>query len=233
MFTVVTKKKFLGANYGFMVALPFANAELETPHFVSNPSAGISDLYVQPINLGWHLKQADVTAGYGFFAPTGRYTAGADNNTGLGMWGHELTLGTTVYFDKKKNWHAATLGALEFHTGKMDSVQHVGDLLTLEGGAGRSFLHGAAKAGLVYYAQWKITDDTLGLLPSLLVRGRNSTAAMGPELTFPLATKSTLYGLATFRYEWEVYSHTTTQGNALILTFTFPLKPIKLATVKH
>jgi hypothetical protein len=31
------------------------------------------------------LKRADATAGYTIFVPTGRYTDGASNNTGLGM----------------------------------------------------------------------------------------------------------------------------------------------------
>ena len=110
--SVVTTKKILGANYGFMAVLPFANARIELPRLDNNPKPGISDMYVQPFNLGWHTERADVFTGYGFFAPTGRYTAGADDNTGLGMWGHELFAGSTVFFDQHKAWHAASTGAL-------------------------------------------------------------------------------------------------------------------------
>ena len=228
--SVVTKKKFLGANYGFMIVLPVLNSALETPRFVSNPSAGLGDLYVVPVQLGWHMKQADATVSYGLFAPTGRYTAGADNNTGFGMWGHELNLGTTVYSGEKKTWHVATNAALEFHSTKRDSVQQVGNLLTLEGGVGRNFLHGLSKVGLIYYSQWKISDDKLGPLPTLLVTGRNSSSALGPEVTFPIVPKKRgkLYAIVTARYEWEVYARTTTQGNAFVVGVFFPLKPIKL-----
>jgi hypothetical protein len=225
---VVTTKKLLGANYGFAAVLPFANLRLELPRFGDDSGAGVSDLYVQPFNLGWHSSRADVLTGYGFFAPTGRYSAGADDNTGLGMWGHEVFAGTTVFFDEKKAWHAATTGALEFHSGKQDSDAQVGTLLTLEGGFGRDFLMGAASVGLSYYAQWKLTEDTLTGLPGVLVRGKNRVAGLGPEVTVPIATKQTVYGFVTARYQWEMGARTTTQGDALTLLLVLPLKPIKV-----
>jgi hypothetical protein len=89
-------------------------------------------------------------------------------------------------------------------------------------------LKGTAKAGLVYYAQWKLTNDVLTGLPLLLVQGKNRATGLGPELTIPLATKNTLFGFFTFRYEWEVYARTTTQENALFMQAVFPFKPIKL-----
>jgi hypothetical protein len=228
--SVVTKHKVLGANYGFLVAPPLLNTSLESPRFGQNPGPGLGDLYVQPINLGWHTKQADVVAGYGFFAPTGRYTKDANDNTGLDMWGHELTVGTTVFLNEKKTVDASTLAAVEFHGGKRHSEAQVGTLLTLEGGLGRNFAGGAAKVGLVYAAQWKLSDDTLTGLQALLVKGKNSMAALGPELTIPLVAKgkTLLVGFLTVRYEWEVYAHTTTQGDTLLVSAVFPFRPIKI-----
>jgi hypothetical protein len=229
--SVVTKKKFLGANYGFMV-IPAAvlNSSLDAPRFGQNPGAGFGDTYFQPVNLGWKFGRADVIAGFAIYAPTGRYTANNANgdNTGLGMWGFEPSIGTTIHLNEAKTWNASALASFEFHTDKRDTSQHVGNIFTLEGGIGRSFLKGTAKAGLVYYAQWKLTDDTLTGLPPLLVQGKNRVTALGPELTIPLATKNTLFGFFTFRYEWEVYARTTTQGNALFMQAVFPFKPIKL-----
>lgn len=224
----VTTKKLLGGNYGFMAALPFANVRVELPRFDSDPGPGLSDMYVQPFNLGWHADRVDTLAGYGFFAPTGRYADGADDNTGLGMWGHELFAGTTVFFDDKKAWHAATTGALEFHSSKKDSDIQVGTLLTLEGGFGRDFLMGAARVGLAYYAQWKLTDDTLTGLPALVVQGKNRVAGLGPEVSVPIATKQTVYGFLTARYQWEMGARTTTQGDAFNVLVVLPLKPIRV-----
>jgi hypothetical protein len=226
--SAVTTKKLLGANYGFAVALPFANIRIETPVLEQNPGPGLSDMYVQPLNLGWHTKHADVTAGYGFFVPTGRYTAGADDNTGLGMWGHEVFAGSTLYFDEGRAWHAATTGALEFHSKKEDSEAQVGTLLTLEGGLGRDFLKGAVSVGISYYAQWKVTEDTLTGLPQLLVQGKNRVAGLGPQITLPIATKTTVYGFVTVRYQWELGARTTTEGNAFNFFVVLPLKPIQV-----
>ena len=225
---VVTTKKVLGGNYGFMAVFPFANVRAELPRLDNNPAPGISDMYVQPFNLGWHTNRADVLAGYGFFAPTGRYAAGANDNTGLGMWGHEVFAGSTVFFDEKKAWHAATTGAIEFHSGKEDTDARVGTLFTLEGGLGRSFLMGAASVGLSYYAQWKLTEDTLIGFPALILQGKNRVAGLGPEVTIPIATKNTVYGFLTARYQWEMGARTTTQGDALNVLVVLPLKPIKV-----
>jgi len=225
---VVTTKTVLGGNYGFMAVFPFANVRAELPRLDNNPAPGISDMYVQPFNLGWHTNRADVLAGYGFFAPTGRYAAGANDNTGLGMWGHEVFAGSTVFFDEKKAWHAATTGAIEFHSGKEDTDARVGTLFTLEGGLGRSFLMGAASVGHSYYAQWKLTEDTLIGLPALILQGKNRVAGLGPEVTIPIATKNTVYGFLTARYQWEMGARTTTQGDALNVLVVLPLKPIKV-----
>lgn len=224
--SVVTKQKVLGASYGFAVIPAVINASIESPRFGQNPGAGVGDTYVQPINLGWHMKRADVLAGYAFVAPTGRYVKDADDNTGLDMWGQELTLGTTAFVDEKRRFDVSTVAALEFHGKKRHSEAQVGTLLTLEGGVGRNFAGGAAKVGLVYVAQWKLTDDTLIGLQALLVKGRNRTVALGPEVTLPLASKHLLVGFLTVRYEWDVHARTTTQGNTLFVAAAFPFKPI-------
>lgn len=52
--------------------------------------------------------------------------------------------------------------------------------------------------------------------------------ALGPEVTLPLASKDTLIGFLTIRYEWEALARTTTQGSMLTVAAAFPFKPIKL-----
>jgi hypothetical protein len=226
--SVVTPHKVLGANYSFAFIPTVINASIESPRFGQNPGPGLGDTYVQPIDLGWHMPRADVVAGYAFFAPTGRYVKDADDNTGLDMWAQELTLGTTAFLDGKKRFDVSTLAAFEFHNKKRHSDAQVGTLLTLEGGVGRNFVGGAAKVGLVYVAQWKLTDDALTGLQAVLVKGRNRMAALGPEVTLPLASKHLLIGFVTVRYEWDVYARTTTQGNTLFVSAAFPFKPIAI-----
>ena len=97
------------------------------------------------MTLGWHFKNADVLAGYTIFVPTGRYSDGATDNTGFGMWGHELQIGTTVFFAGKK-YHAATLASFDFQSKKEDSETQVGDVMNLEGGFGADFLKGVSRS---------------------------------------------------------------------------------------
>ncbi len=52
--------------------------------------SGISDLFVAPVGLSWGLDNADITFLYGFYAPTGKYETGGDDNVGLGFWTHQF-----------------------------------------------------------------------------------------------------------------------------------------------
>ena len=142
--SVVTNEEILGGLYGFQVLFPAgANNRIQGTEIDNNPGAGLTDSVITPDQLlGWHSKRADATAGYTMFVPTGRYTDGASNNTGLGMWGHELSVGTTVYLTASKQWHAATLATFDFQSKKEDSETKVGNVMNLEGGLGGDFLKG-------------------------------------------------------------------------------------------
>lgn len=239
----VTAKKVLGANVAMMAVLPFANGSLEAPGFGLSESAsvGMSDLYVMPAQLGWHFTRADAIAGAAFFAPTGRYSAGADDNLGKGMWSCEVSGGGTLYLDAKRTWSVSTTGFWETHSAKSGDVHAggvtltdvtVGDLVTLEGGAGKSFLHGAASVGVAYYAQWKTSSDNLGLssvVPAASgIPDHHRVFGIGPDVTIPIATKSRLISLVNVRYLWEQGARLKTQGQTFIITSTFPVGGIRI-----
>lgn len=226
---VVTSRKLLGATYGFLALVPGANNRIQGTEIDLNPGAGITDTAIQPVSLGWHFKQADAIAGYTVFVPTGRYEHGASNNTGLGMWGHEIAVGATVYFDEARRYHAATLATFDFSSEKEDSETKVGNVLNLEGGAGADFLKGGLTIGAAYYATIKLTEDRIEGLPGILVRGKNRVFALGPDVTLALARRDTVYGFVTVRYQWEVYARTTTTGGAWNIQAVFPMRPIKVS----
>jgi len=228
--SVVTTKKLLGGFYGFQVVFPAgANNRIQGTEIDANPGAGLTDSVITPLSLGWHLKRADATAGYTIFAPTGRYSDGANNNTGLGMWGQEFSVGTTAYLTESRQWHAATLASFDFQSKKEDSETKVGNAMNLEGGLGGDFLKGGLVAGLDYYASFKLTDDQIEGFPDVLIRGKNKVFAVGPEVQLALAKNNTLYGFLKVSYQWEVYARTTTQGSALTILATFLMKPLKLS----
>ncbi len=213
----VSEFKILGGNYSFQIYPAFTDNTLEVPILGLEDSVdtGFTDLYFQPVNLGWHMDRADFSAGLGFFAPTGNYEPGGSDNTGLGMWSFEFFAGTTLYFDEAKSWHFAATAFYETHTEKEDTDITVGDILTLEGGLGKSFMDGAVNIGAAYYAQWKITGDDLGSANELLdgrSLGKHQVYGIGPELVLPIATKKKFYGSVSARYFWEFGAESTIKG---------------------
>ena len=229
---VVTTKKLFGGNYGFQVLFPvWFDNRLQGTEIGANPGGGLSDSAFVPVSLGWHFTRADLLASYTIFAPTGRYTNGATDNTGFGMWGHEPLFGATVYLNEAKQYHAASAVSFDFQSKKEDSETRVGNTMNLEGGIGADFLMGGLTAGLNYYASFKLTDDQFDdELPGILIRGRNKVFALGPEVQLALARKGVLYGFLKVNYQWELYARTTTQGSELTVLATFLVKPLKLPT---
>ena len=232
-FIWVSEFKVLGGNYSFQIYPAFTDNTLEVPILGLEESVdtGFTDLYFQPVNLGWHTDRADFIAGLGIYAPTGEYEPGGSENLGLGMWSFEVFAGTTLYFDEAKSWHFATTAFYETHTDKKDTDIRVGDILTLEGGLGKSFLDGALSVGGAYYAQWKVTEDDLGrdiALPGGRSIGKHRVYGAGPELTIPIATKKKLYGFINARYFWEFDAKSSLEGNTFVLTATFPLPSLAL-----
>ena len=157
----VSKTKLLGANYGAMVVFPFANASLEAPAFQLNDTVdtSFSDMLIRPLDLGWHTPRSDVAAGLQLYLPTGRYERGGSDNIGKGMWAYEPFVGTTFFFDEKRTASFATTAYWEFHGEKKDSDAKVGQLLTLQGGLGKSY-------------PWRRTDPRRGLLRTMEAHGR-------------------------------------------------------------
>jgi len=70
----VSPKKFMGAHYGMMAVMPFANGSLEAPGLalLEKASTGPSDLYVMPVQLGWNFRRQDARAAPEFFGPPGK-----------------------------------------------------------------------------------------------------------------------------------------------------------------
>ncbi len=155
------------------------------------------------------------------------------------MWSYEVSGGGTVYLDRARTFSLATTAYWETHSKKDGEVQveqvtvrdvKVGQLVTLEGGLGKSFMHGAASLGVAYYAQWKVTNDDLMFsvpgVPEL--SGRHRVFGVGPDVTIPIATKKRLISLVNVRYLWETGAQIKTQGQSLLVTSTIPVGGIKI-----
>jgi len=122
---------------------------------------------------------------------------------------------------------------MKFIQRKKDTDVKVGDILSVEGGLGKSFLGGALTVGLAYYAQWKITEDDLGTtIPepfgNLLAIDKHRVYGIGPEATIPVPIDNKLVAMINVRYFWEFGARSTAEGNTLTITATFPIPSIPI-----
>jgi hypothetical protein len=130
----VASPKFLG---GFQVAasvtLPIASNNLTT-EVAGNVSGGtgFADTYVIPAILGWSGKWVALRVMYGFLAPTGRFSAGANDNVGSGYWTHTLSAGQTVYLLKNQRLALSAFEMYEFHTTQSGTVAQPGQTLDID-----------------------------------------------------------------------------------------------------
>jgi hypothetical protein len=219
----VTDAKILGANYGAMAAIPFANTTVDFPRFYTESSSGfdISQLWIVPVQLGWHFDQADLIFQYAFYPPTGRYSPGASNNTGLGMWCNELALLSTVYIDKAKTWHVSASAFYDINGKKKDIDWTQGDPFTLMWGLGADYGSGKSLfkgwAGVAGYAQWQVTSTSGRDVPRVVQDNKSQIYGIGPEFT-------TLQGALTVRYFWQFGGVYSLQGKTLYVQFAMPIK---------
>lgn len=225
-FFYTSKASFLGANWGAMISVNWANVTLDLPELDVSTTFGPSDLYVRPLNFGWNWSRGDLTLAYALFVPTGRYVVFGDENTGSGLWSNEFDLGGTVYLGRNRRWNLSTLAAYQSNSAKRDTRIRPGSTLSLYGGAGYTFKEELANAGIVYYAQWKVSDDELGVLDEIIppeVKGRQRIFGLGVEVDYPLQMLPDPL-VATARYFFEFGNRSATQGGTLYLGLTY-VKP--------
>jgi hypothetical protein len=208
----------LGGHWAATMTVPWTNVALETVNLDLPGSWGLGDVYVQPMKLGWRYPVADFVAGLGVFMPTGRFTAGADDNTGHGMWSYEASGGVTLFSGESRTGSASVLASYQVQSKVRDTDGRAGQLLTLEGGVGYSIPRTVGRIGLVYYAQWKTTmDEGFAVPPAFDARAR--MYGLGPEVTTPFPV-GPVAGMVTMRYYIERGSIAATQGDSFMIRLT-------------
>ncbi len=226
--SVVTDLKILNANLGATILLPFVKSQIEGPLVSGGGSMAFSDIYVQPIQLGWHTKHADFVAGYALYIPTGKYEAGASDNSGLGMWGNEFSAGSTVYFDAKKTFNFSTIAYYEIHSDKKGTDNRAGNIITLEGGLNKSFYTPKLFNGMlfnvggIYYMQFKVSDDKIEVADHDIyewTKDKVFAAGLQADIIYP-KTKTAL----SFRWLTEFGARNRTEGNTFFLTVNQVIK---------
>jgi hypothetical protein len=250
IFYFVPKQKFLGGYFMPYVALNYASGELVANITGTNLStggggSGFADMYVQPLNLGWHLKRADVNAGYAFSAPTGRYTAGASDNVGSGYWGNNITSGTTFYITKNKATTANLATDWEVHGQRQTastpsgqfSEKTPGQAFTDEWGVGQVLplkkdFSRLLQLGLVGYDQWQVSSNggtviVAGIPLNASAIPYYSVHGIGFQSNFILPAKDLA---AFFKYYDEYSAKARPQGRTIVFGFSWTFRIPKAKT---
>jgi hypothetical protein len=129
-----------GARYSASATLPVAKNDL-TSDLNGNLSggAGFADSYYLPIILGWDKERAAFRILCGFLAPTGRFTAGSNNNVGSGYWTPAPSAGQTIYLNKGKSLALSAYELYEFHTTQEGTGTRPGNTLDVDYSVMRTF----------------------------------------------------------------------------------------------
>lgn len=226
-----TGYKFLGADYAMLISLPFANtsvgASLDTLTninlanqavsmgknlSVDDSAFDVSDIYVQPILLGWHGEHYDVSTGYGFYAPTGKYDKSDVANTGLGFWGHQFQLAGAYYPFANKGTALMLAGTYEINheTQGKDFTQD--SHFTLNWGLSQYLPitdNALLEIGPAGYSQWQVQDNHGSDQPSFL-NSPNQVHAVGGQIGLALPKADTKL---TFHYFTEFDAESRFQGD--------------------
>jgi hypothetical protein len=164
-FVWVSKKEMAllgGAVLSASATLPIANNSLTSEvHGAISGGGGFADSYYQPFILGWRKQRVAVRAIYGFLAPTGRFSAGANTNVGSGYWTSVVASGQTIYLDPSKATALSAFQMYEFHGTQQGTMVHPGQTFNLDYSLTRTFpLQRSLRLqlGLVGYGQWQTTD---------------------------------------------------------------------------
>ena len=151
------------------------------------------------------------------------------------MWAYEPFVGDHVLLRRKADRQFRDDGLLGAPREKKDTDVKVGQLLTLQGGLGKSYLGGGLILGAAYYAQWKLTADDLAafVLPGgdaidLDARNKHKVFAFGPDVTLPVASTSNSSRWSTSAISGKPARELKTEGETLVVTATFPVPSVRL-----
>jgi hypothetical protein len=213
----------LGAKYGGFIMIPVGNpsvaADLNTEiglgRSVQESQWGLGDVFFQPLWLQWALgEHVDLTAGYGFYAPSGKYEAGAADNVGLGFWAHQLQSAVRVRFDETGAAIVAVTGEINHEKDGTDITP--GSHVTLNWGIRKTLFDDWFQVGLAGYDTWQASNDAGSEVTRL---DKDEVHAAGVEIAVPKL------GIQ-LKYMHEFEARDRFEGQMVSLMFALPLEKL-------
>jgi hypothetical protein len=246
----VSSWHFHGANYGAYIAPSFSNANIAAALSTVdgrgiNPETSqfaIGDLFVQPLWLGWNRKHFDVTVGYGFYAPVGKFDTQtlaspsgtrvitSATNVGLGYWTNQIEGNVTWYPSVKRGTAITNTITVEFNGTQRDTNFRNGDFVTWNWGASQYVpldkqIRYLAELGIMGYSQWQVTDSSGPNVANPAFHEQVHGIGLQAGIT------STHLGLQlNFHYFNEFYAANRFRGNSYSLNLGYTIKKPKAVT---
>ena len=203
-----------GARFSSAVTIPIANNSLssDTQGSISG-GGGFGDLYFQPVILGWDSERLAVRGIAGFLAPSGRFSAGANDNVGNGYWTPVLATGQTLYLTEDRATTLSAFEMYEFHSTQSGTHIHPGQTLDLDYSLMRAFTvqESRLQLGLAGYGAWQTTAKTGPQVTPAQESQRYRVNAIGGALNFAMPARKVTLSLKYFdefsnRWTYQGYS---------------------------
>ena len=216
---VAYTSKTKGAPYlSFAIGLPVARVHINSDEPAASLNAyGFSDLFVQPLKVGWRQRRFDLVTAYAMYVPTGHFEPRGGAGPGRGYWTHQLSLGGALFADSTRTHRLSALASYERNTRKRGIDIRRGDMCQIPGGAGASG-QWIAVIGLAGYALWQVTPDRGADLPPKLRNERSRVFALGPEIDVTIPQWRTRVAL---RVEREFGVESRPKGQAIALSVAY------------
>lgn len=217
-FTWVSRRSLNGIRYAVSATLPFAwnslTSDLQGP---INQGSGFGDSYYLPLILGRNGHHVDARVQYGFLAPTGKFTAGANDNVGSGYWTHTLSSGQTLHVARDRRLTLSTFEMYEIHTWQRGTHIRPGDTFDLDASLMITLPTGEAahlEIGAIGYFQRQTTARTGSGVPPESIGDRYAVHAAGGALSaaFPRQRAN-----VAVKYFSEFANRSTFEGYSLQL----------------
>ena len=203
------------ARFSCAATIPIANNSLSssTQGAISG-GGGLGDAYFQPVILGWHWERADIRGIAGVLVPTGRFTAGANDNVGNGYWTPVIAAGETFYVSPDKLTTISLFQMYEFHTTQSGTQIRPGETFDLDYSVMRGIpLHAESRlqVGAVGYGAWQTTAKTGPNITPAEQAQRYRVNAVGVGMNLLLPTQRVTLSLKYFdefsnRWTYQGYS---------------------------
>jgi len=233
-FIWVSPWEVLGAKYGALITPTFANASIQNAVYNSRGLGGSGsstsfapgDLFVQPLWLGWSLPHWDLSTGYGFYAPVGKYStetvsfpstsisAPASDNIGLGYWTQQFQ-GAVAWYPWTNKATAVTAAlTYEYNSPQEGTDVKYGQILWLNWGVSQylpltrdqKLLLEVGPAG---YYEWQISDTTGSLVQS--PDARSQVSGIGGQIGLTYVPWDLILN---FRGFYEYHAEERVQGSS-------------------